>query len=59
MMYVTSVVLYVFWVLIFITAGDRLREVVKSRLRVSFKEWILITGSLLMPVWFFADRFFL
>jgi len=58
-MYIISVVLYGFWVFIFIAAGNKLFEVIKFRDTITFREWILIIGCLLMPVWFFVERFFL
>ena len=56
-MFIVSVVLYVFWAFIFLVAGNKLYEVLKYRSKTSFKDWVLITAMLLMPVWFYVGKY--
>ena len=58
-MNIISVILYVVWAFIFVAASNRLYEVIKYHHKVSFRDWVLIIGSLVMPIWFFVDRFLL
>lgn len=56
-MYIIAVVLYIFWVLMFVTASNRLYEIIKYRDKVLFREWIQIIGCIIMPIWFFFEKF--
>lgn len=58
-MNIISVVLSVFWAFIFVVASNKLYEVIKFNQKVSFRDWVLIIACLVMPIWFFIDRFFL
>jgi hypothetical protein len=56
-MFIITVFLFVFWVFVFVAAGIRIYEVIKYRDPVSFKEWVLMIGGLIMPVLFYIDRY--
>jgi hypothetical protein len=55
-MLIVSVILYVFWAFVFVVSANRLYEVIKYPRKVSFREGVLITAMLIMPVWFYISR---